>query len=116
MSTESVRYERITRTWAFLFLAITFVFSIALERTIAPGRGKAIFFATFMAGCAIKTAQKVWRDSKVLALLFCVVVLHAALVFVIPLDDQYAGGLLFPAAILDYVVFYLIFQKVAQGL
>lgn len=116
MSATPVRYERITRTWAFLFGAISLAVAIFLNETIAHGRGKSLFFVIFMTGCAIKTARNLLEDKKILVFLFFVILLHILLVFVIPTDDQYPGGILFPAAILDYTIFYLIFQRIAKGL
>lgn len=114
--TDSVRYARISRTWAFTFLAVSLVASFALEKTLVPDRGKALFFAIFMTGCAVKTAEKVFCNHRVRLLLLSVAVVHAVLVIYFPIDNKYAGAYLLPAAILDYVVFYVAFMKVARGL
>jgi hypothetical protein len=116
VSTSPVRYERITKTWAFLFGAISLVVAILLNETIAHGRGKSLFFVIFMAGCAIKTAQKLLNENKILVFLLFIILLHILLVFIAPTDDRYPGGLLFPAAILDYTIFYLVFQRIAKDL
>lgn len=114
MSEFSVPFQRISRVWMLLFLLLSFTLSFALEHFIVPGRGKATFYTIFMTGCAIKTAQPRLRDWTVLAYLLLYSTLHIAMIFLAPLDDDYPGGLLLPAAIADYTIFYLIYERVGK--
>ena len=80
-----------------------------LNETIAHGHGKAIFFGVFVTSFIAKTFQKSLNQGSVFVFLVGVAAFHIALVFLLPEDSQYAGGLLFPAGIIDIGMFYLLF-------
>jgi hypothetical protein len=50
----------------------------------------------------------------VAAFLLCVAAFHGLLVFIIPSDNQYPGGLLFPAGLIDIALFYYLFGIIVK--
>jgi len=95
-------------------MAICLIIAIFLNETIAHQHGKAIFFAIFMTAFITKIAQPYMLRTTIQVFIFCVAACHIALIFVIPIDRAYPGGLLFPVGIIDLLIFYFIFQKIAR--
>lgn len=116
MNEAPVEGQRISRIWAFSCMLISLVAAIGLNETVAQGHGKAIFFGFFMTAFIAKIAQKVISEPKIIAFLSCVAAFHVILVFISPPDSAYPGGILFPAGILELIVLYYAFQRVARSL
>jgi hypothetical protein len=102
--------------WAFSTMLICMAIAIGMNETVANGHGKAIFFALFMTAFIAKISQKFIRERRIKVFLMGVLAFHVILVFVIPNDGRYPGGLLFPAGILDIIVMYFLFQRVARSI
>lgn len=90
-------------------MVVSLAVAILLNETVAEGHGKAIFFGVFVTSFIAKTFQKSLNQIRVGIFLVCVAAFHIVLVFVLPDDSQYPGGLLFPAGIADIGLFYYIF-------
>ena len=89
--------------------------AFALNATIAHGHGKPIFFALFMTALVTKIAQNGLTNRKVILFLVVVAGFHLALIFLLPLDNRYPGALLVPAGMVDLVILYYLFRRVAGG-
>lgn len=107
--------QRISLTWALICMLVSLAVAIAFNETVARGHAKSIFFGVFVTSFIAKTFQKSLGQSRVTTFLAVVAAFHVALIFVLPNDSQYAGGLLFPAGIVDIGIFYLLFGLVAKS-
>lgn len=115
MNEAPIEGQTISRMWAFSAMLICMAIAIALNETVVHGHAKAIFFALFMTAFITKMTQTVIRQAKIRLFLVGVLIFHAFLAFAFPNDASYPGGLLFPVGILDLIVMYFIFQKVARA-
>lgn len=107
---EAIEGQRISLIWALICMVSSLAVVILLNETVAQGHGKAIFFGVFVTSFIAKTFQKSLNKSNVAFFLLCVAIFHVALVFLLPEDSQYPGGLLFPAGIADIGLFYYLFS------
>ena len=111
---EAVEGQRISLPWALICMLASLVVAIALNETVAPGHGKAICLGVFVTAFIAKTFQKSLGQSSVMAFLAGVAAFHILLVFVLPDDSRYPGGLLFPIGVVDIAIFYYLFGLVAK--
>jgi hypothetical protein len=111
---EAVEGQRISLPWALMCALASLVVGITLNETLAHGHGKAIAFGVFVTTFIAKTFQKSLFQSSVAAFMACVVAFHVFLVFIMPNDSRYAGGLLFPAGVIDIGIFYYLFGLVTK--
>jgi len=116
MNEAPVEGQTISRMWAFSTMLICMAIAIGMNETVANGHGKAIFFALFMTAFIAKIAQRVVYEPRIKVFLVGVLTFHVFLIFVIPNDGRYPGGLLFPAGILDLIVMYFLFQRAARNI
>lgn len=88
---------------------ICLIIAIAADETIAHGYGKAVLLGLFVTSIVVRTF---WpqRNQRYVTLFFVMVaVFHVALLFIMPNDSRYPGGLLFPIGIADVSMFYVIY-------
>lgn len=111
---EAVEGQHISLIWALICMAFSLVVAILLNETVAQGHGKAIFFGVFVTSFIAKTFQKSFNQRAVIKFLMCVTVFHIMLVFILPNDSQYPGGLLFPAGVVDIGLFYCLFSIIVN--
>ena len=111
---EAIEGQRISLPWALICMVLSLVVAIGLNETVASGHGKAIFLGVFVTAFIAKTFQKSLGQSSVLAFLAGVAAFHILLVFGLPDDNQYPGGLLFPVGIVDIAIFYYLFGLVVK--
>lgn len=109
MSTP-VEGQHISLTWALICMVASLAVAILLNETVAQGHGKAIFFGVFVTSFIAKTFQKSLSQRRVSKFLVGVAAFHILLIFILPEDSQYPGGLLFPAGIVDIGLFYYLFN------
>jgi len=114
MSDAAEEGQRISLLWALICALGSLLVGIALNETVAHGHGKAIAFGVFVTGFIAKTFQKSLGQSSVAAFLAGVAAFHVLLVFIMPDDSRYPGGLLFPAGVADIAIFYYLFGLVAK--
>jgi len=95
--------------WALGCGLICLLVAIALERTVAQGHGKAVFFGLFVTSFIGQTFRRSLKDPRVAAFLSGVAAIHVLLIFIMPNDRDYAGGLLAPAGIVDIAMLYFLF-------
>ena len=107
---EAVAVQRISLPWALICALASLVVGIAFNETVAHGHGKAIAFGVFVTTFIAKTFQKSLSQRNVLVFLIGVAAFHILLVFILPDDSAYPGGLLFPAGIADIGLFYYLFS------
>ncbi len=106
--------QRISLPWALACALGSLLVGIVFNETVAHGHGKAIFFGVFVTAFIAKTFQKSLNQGSVFTFLVGVVAFHIALIFILPEDNQYPGGLLFPAGIVDIAIFYFLFTLVEK--
>lgn len=111
---EAVEGQRISLPWALVCMVASLVVAIGLNETVAQGHGKAIFLGVFVTAFIAKTFQKSLGQSSVLAFLAGVATFHLLMIFILPDDSRYPGGLLFPIGIVDIAVFYYLFGLVSK--
>jgi hypothetical protein len=111
---ETAEGQRISLPWAIMCMLASLVVAIALNETLAHGHGKAIFFGIFVTAFIAKTYRHAVGQRRVAAFLLCVAAFHGLLVFIIPSDNQYPGGLLFPAGLIDIALFYYLFGIIVK--
>jgi len=111
---EAVEGQRISLLWALICMVASLAVAMLLNETVFQGHGKAIFFGIFVTSFIAKTFQKSLAQSSVIAFLIGVVAFHVLLVFILPDDGGYPGGLLFPAGIADIGICYYLFGLVVK--
>jgi hypothetical protein len=107
---EAVEGQHISLIWALICMAASLAVAILLNETVAEGHGKAIFFGVFVTSFIAKTFQKSLNQKSVIIFLIGVAAVHILLIFILPDDSHYLGGLLFPAGIADIGLFYYLFS------
>ena len=111
---EAAIGQRISLTWAIICMLGSLAVAIALNETVAQGHGKAIFFGVFVTAFIAKTFQKNMNQGTVVTLLIFVAAFHVLLIFILPKDENYPGGLLFPVGIVDIAIFYCLFWLIMK--
>lgn len=111
-----VETQPISRIWSLLCMAISLAIAFAMNATVAHGHGKPIFYGVFMTAFIAKIAQRSIFRAPVIIFLLCVATFHVALVFILPTDNRYPGGFLFPAGIIELIILYYLLQKTLQSL
>jgi hypothetical protein len=116
MSNSPAWSYRISTKFFLFTLLVSVGLGFALGMSVLHGHVKAIIYVTAICMIAAKTCHNVINDRKILILIVIFVTIHLGMIFVMPKDDFMPGGFMIPVGVMDYLIFYFIFLRIARNI
>ena len=106
--------QTVSLPWALACMVVSLAVAIGCDMTVAEGHGKAIFLGLFVTAYVAKIFQESLRRSSTMVFLAGVAAFHFLLIFILPDDSRYPGGLLLPIGVADLAACYYVFGLVSK--
>jgi len=105
-------YSKITTLQASLIGVASFILSVVIEDTVAPGKGKLVFTGLFVLTAILVTFREHLDQFNVIICVIIMTIFHIAVVILSPWNDSgYAGAIFVPFGLLEYSLVFIVLSR-----